>query len=79
MSRLQQATQRLDHAVSRLENAIAAQPPLRDDPATRAERDRLGEELAEARAENDRLRETNDAIAGRLDTAIHRLKSVLEG
>ncbi len=78
MSRLQDATQRLADAVTRLEKAASAEALQRDDPEVRAQRDRLSAELAEVQAENARLRETNEAIAGRLDAAIAKLKSVLE-
>lgn len=78
MSRLQQATQRLADAVTRLERAASSEALHRDDRDLAEQRDRLSAELAEAQAENARLRETNEAIAGRLDAAIAKLKSVLE-
>ncbi len=79
MSRLQDATQRLADAVTRLEQAASVETLRRDDPEVRAQRDRLSAELTEVQEENARLRETNEAIAGRLDAAIAKLKSVLEG
>jgi len=78
MSRLDQATQRLADAVTRLERAASPEALQRDGRELQEQRDRLSAELAEAQAENARLRETNEAIAGRLDAAIAKLKSVLE-
>jgi len=78
MSRLNQATERLAQAVTRLEQAVSNEALQRDEAGVRQERDQLSTELAEAQAENARLRETNEAIAGRLDAAIAKLKSVLD-
>jgi uncharacterized protein YjcR len=78
MSRLQEATQRLEAALMRLEKAAASYAESHDETAVREERDRLSVELAETQAENERLRDVNDTISGRLDSAISRLKSVLE-
>ena len=38
-----------------------------------------GEVAAALRAENARLHKTSGAVSGRLDSAINRLKSMLEG
>ena len=62
-----------------MEAAVEARSGGRDDPGIRADQETLSAELAAAQEENARLRETNDDIAARLDTAIARLKSVLEG
>lgn len=72
MHRLEEATGRLERAVeARLgENRGANDARPGDDEVERA--------LAEARAENARLREANNDIAARLDAAIARLKDVLE-
>lgn len=72
MSKLSDATERLQAAVARLE--LAAEAQLRDG----AGREELQSELATAQAENERLRRTNADISGRLDAAIDRLKTVLE-
>ncbi len=68
MSDLSAARAQLEQAIDRLEAALA-----RDrDPAD------LAEALAEAQAETRRLREAVNAVDGRLDAAIGRLRAVLD-
>ena len=67
MSQLEQATQRLDAAIARLEQA-----------ATGGEAVAVSAASAEAEQENARLRDRADAVAGRLDKAIDHLKTLLE-
>ena len=68
MSQLEQATQRLDAAIARLEQAAA----------TGGEAVAVSAASAEAEQENARLRDRADAVAGRLDKAIDHLKTLLE-
>ena len=74
MSRLDQAAQRLQSALDRLDKAVAA----------RAEQgggtdDDLRAALAQTKGENARLQATAGQAAERLDAAISRLRAVLEG
>ena len=73
--RYREMCERLDRAVGRLETASARLERLGD----RASDHGCANETAALRAENARLHETNGAVSGRLDSAINRLKSVLEG
>lgn len=66
----QAAMQRLEAAVARLEAALAVGAP--GDLV-------LAEELRLARADYDALQSVTRAVSGRLDDAIGRLKTVLEG
>jgi hypothetical protein len=73
MSRLNEAQQRLQAALTRLEQAVEAR-------ARRGEGARRDDEagtLAELRAENDGLREASAEAGQRLDQAIARLEGVL--
>jgi FtsZ-binding cell division protein ZapB len=72
MATLDQALQRLETAVDRLERA--SEMHLAQD----ADKHELERQLAEMKSENERLRDANDDIAARLDAAIGRLKNVLE-
>ena len=83
------AWRRLEAAVARLEAAAqgaGTDAAARDGAgfsreeveALRAERERLGRALAEARADRDELEKVTDRVAGRLDLAIGQLKSILE-
>jgi hypothetical protein len=68
MSQLEDATQRLDAAIARLEQAAAEGGQAKTaSPAS-----------AEAEQDNALLRDRADAVAGRLDKAIDRLKTLLE-
>lgn len=73
MTRIEEAARRLERAVTRLEKAASRLPP--EGVETR----QLALELAEAQAENKRLREVNEAVATRLDGALERLSAVLDG
>lgn len=68
MSDLAQARAELEQAIDRLEAALGKS----GNPAE------LARALAEARAETRRLREAANAVDGRLDAAIGRLKAALE-
>ena len=71
MSRLEEALERLERAVVRLEAANAAAAPAVE-PA-------VALRLAETEAENRRLRAAADEIAARVDDALGRVGRVLEG
>ena len=70
MHRLEEAASRLERAVMRLETITAR--------LGGGDVQKLSSELAEARAEANKLREVNEAVVGRLDGAIERLGAVLE-
>lgn len=67
---LEQATRRLQTALDRLEQAIDARDGSGED---------LHSALEAAQRENAALRDLTDTVAGRLDTTIARLKTVLKG
>lgn len=67
---LEQATRRLQTALDRLEQAIDARDGSGED---------LRSALEAAQRENAALRDLTDTVAGRLDTTIARLKTVLKG
>lgn len=74
MSRIEEATRRLEQATDALEAAVERRLAAGggSDPQAQA--------LAEAlRAENEHLRGANADIAARLDSAIAQLQQVLEG
>lgn|GEM_PF-1667538 len=77
-SRLERARDRLENAVAEMEAAIEEKVRRRE-----AEPDAVpgGDDrpLAEVESENQALREANDNLSRKLDDAIGRLKSVLEG
>lgn len=70
---LQQAKTRLEAAIDRLERALAQRAPAT--PAASAESDRA---LEEARAEVQKLRETNSTVAARLDATIGKVKALID-
>lgn len=72
MSRLDDARQRLEKAVARLERAVQVSR------AHSVEREELSRALEEARAEGKALREVSSTLSNRLDTVIGRLKAVIE-
>ncbi len=74
MSRLDQAAQRLESALDRLDKAVAAR--AQEGGGTDAE---LRAALTRANGENARLQATAGQAAERLDAAISRLRAVLEG
>ena len=73
MAELNQATQRLQAALDRLEQAIDARVAGADGDGE------LRQALESARAENDRLKQVADTVAGRLDDTIARLKATMNG
>ena len=73
MADLDQAAQRLQAALDRLEQAIDARAEGGGDDGD------LREALESARAENDRLKQVADTVAGRLDDTIARLQATLNG
>jgi len=75
MKPLEEAARRLEMAVTRLEQALSRQGDARLGASGDARR--LAVALAEAKAENGALEQTNAQVAGRLDAAIARLTSVL--
>jgi hypothetical protein len=71
MSRLDEALDRLERAVGRLEKMLAAGAGAADTPAARGQ--------AEGAAENRRLREAVGEIGVRVDQALASVGRVLEG
>jgi hypothetical protein len=74
-SRLQQAQQRLESALNRLDTAIQdrlAQGVSSDDLQA------LQKELEESRANEERLQDVTETVAGKLDAAIERLQRVIK-
>ena len=71
---LKRPRERLEQAVTRLEAALESQ-----DRKSGAGEAALAQTLSAAKAENDQLKTLNQAVSGRLDTAIGRLKMILEG
>jgi HAMP domain-containing protein len=71
MSRLEEALARLERAVARLEAASAIGTPDAEPSAALR--------LVESEAEKQRLRQTADEIAARVDHALGRVARVLEG
>ena len=67
------ASERLGEAVARLERSATA--VLTDDTARSDAA--LAEQVVALQAENDRLREDVKRLAGRLDTAIDRLRAAI--
>lgn len=69
-TKVQQAQQHLDAAVTRLEKALTAkagkQAPAPDDA-----------EVIQLREENSKLADVNEQIAGRLDSVILRLRAAI--
>lgn len=74
MSRMMSALEQLDAAIGRLEAAVDKR--LGKD---RVERDRLNEELKSLRQTHVTLQSEARTVSSRLDAAIGRLRSVLEG
>ena len=71
--KLQRAFDRLDAAARRLEERADGGAALR------AERDRLGADLAKLRGDHAELEQTSESASTRLDAAIGRLAGTLEG
>ena len=72
--RLERPRERLEQAVARLEVALETQG------RKSGERDAaLAHTLSAAEAENAQLKTLNRAVSGRLESAIGRLKTILEG
>ncbi len=76
-SKMDQACARLETAVSRLEAALKATAPGNGSPNDAPDA-LMTEELAAVRDENAALKQMNEKVSGRLDSAIGRLKEVLE-
>lgn len=72
MAHLQDAQARLDKALTRLEKAATA-------PSDGGDIEALKTELATARARGDTLEGRGREVSDRLDSAIGRIKSLLEG
>jgi len=70
--RVGRAVTRLERAVGRLEELVAARAPEAE-----AERQRLVAELNQAREDYARLEEVTDRVSGRLDDAIARFRAAL--
>ncbi len=76
MSAVDDANQRLEAALSRLEVALQSRLAAQDSGAT-SEREQLEQEMAAGRAQFATLKESSAAVSQRLDAAIGQLKSVL--
>lgn len=76
MSKLDEASKRLQNAVSALEAAARARPPAESQPRS----DGAGDDsaLAELNARNAELEKRNAEIAVRLDSAIGQIKQILD-
>ena len=74
MSRLDEAQQRLNAALTRLERAAEAQVKAGRQNAAGVD----AEQLDALKAENAQLRQANAEAGDRLDTAIRRLEDVLD-
>lgn len=66
-----QALLRLDHAIARLEQALSAKPPLRDDLFA-------GEEVQKVKQDYARLDDASRLVEARLDHMVDRLQAILE-
>ena len=74
MTELETAKDRLEKSISRLEAAVKSQAGL-----TPGDGGETAQELAESQRLCAELKEANRAVSSRLDAAIGRLKTVLEG
>ncbi|WP_119168609.1 hypothetical protein [Algihabitans albus] len=77
MTDLDEANRRLEAALARLDKAISAR--LQGGDGSDSVGIEAAEALAEAQQESDRLRQLSGDVSRRLDLAIERLDSVLEG
>jgi len=75
MSRLQEAHERLETAVTRLDQAVEKRFTVVDSQQDVAA---LSEELDAARSDNNRLQAVTSTLASRLDSTIDRLRKVLD-
>jgi hypothetical protein len=73
MSRVMNALEQLDAAIEQLEAALEKHLTKE-----KVERDRLGEELKSLRQNHVSLQAEARTVSSRLDSAIGRLKSILE-
>ena len=73
MSRLEDAQQRLETALGKLDAAIDRRLSGQDGGASDS-----GAELKAVRAENDRLEATTNMVASQLDRTIERLQRLLQ-
>ncbi len=74
MTDLASATSRLERAIGRLEEAARTRLA-----GATGERKRMGADLARAKADLAQLETVTDGVAHRLDGAIERLRTVLNG
>ena len=74
MSRLMTALDQLDAAIDRLHSAVDAHLERHD-----SERSRLAEELKSLKAHHSALQTEARTVSNRLDAAIGRLKTLVEG
>lgn len=77
-SRVEQARQRLDAAVDRLEGVLAARSDTGVTQAAPPPDPQALEELATLQRENARLRAANENVAERLDATIGRLEKLFD-
>jgi hypothetical protein len=78
MSKLNDANERLDAALARLEVAVTARRQEDSQAAGAAEDNRrLQSELTQLRADFVTLKETSGTVASRLDDAVGRLRHML--
>jgi hypothetical protein len=74
MAELRGLHQRLEAALGRLDSAVDTRLTA---AVSQDHIDTLTRELDEVNAENERLQETTDAVARRLDDAIDRIRKIL--
>ena len=88
MSRLDSAFERFNQAMDRVDAAVAKTPPKGNGgakapdaamAALKAERDRLVQQLDQARSEYGTLQSLTDEVETRLDTAIANIQKVMRG
>lgn len=79
MSKLNEANERLDAALARLEAAVTSRGRESGEAAAAAAADnqRLQDELNQLRADFVALQETSGTVSNRLDDAIGRLRNML--
>ncbi len=73
MTELETAKDRLEKSIARLEAAVKSQAELAADDGEKAEALAVSQRLC------SELKDANQAVTSRLDAAIGRLKTVLEG
>ncbi|WP_041794406.1 hypothetical protein [Pararhodospirillum photometricum] len=76
LARIEQAVDSLSRAIDRLELAALERAPL--DPEHSAAEEALRREIEDLKADYENLRTVSQAVSTRLDSAIGRVRAVLE-